>query len=185
MLEKQPAKQNYQIIDLGCGGGDILREIADFGRRKNLRFKLVGIDANEETIRYARQISPAYPEISYEHCDIFSKEFRSMNYDIVLSTLFLHHFGDQELPDLINQMINRASMGIIINDLHRNRLAYYLFKFICLFISNTMIKEDGLTSVLRGFKRHELEKLAERNGLLGKIAWKWAFRYQWIIKRNT
>lgn len=185
LLKEQPEKQNYRIIDIGCGGGDILREIADFGRRKNLIFKLVGIDANEETVRYARQISSTYPEISYEHCDIFSKEFRAMNYDIVLSTLFLHHFGDQELSELINQMINKATMGIIINDLHRNILAYYLFKFLCLFISNTMVKEDGLTSVLRGFKKHELEKLAERNRLLSKIKWKWAFRYQWIIKKNT
>ena len=41
-----------------------------------------------------------------------------------------------------------------------------------------MIIEDGLTSVLRGFKRFELEDLSKKINANYQIKWKWAFRYQ-------
>ena len=46
LLENQPKGKVYNIIDLGCGHGDTLRLIADFGRKKGYRLKLRGIDAN-------------------------------------------------------------------------------------------------------------------------------------------
>ena len=44
-----------------------------------------------------------------------------------------------------------------------------------------MIKQDGLISILRAFKREELEHMSEKLNLKSQISWKWAFRYQWII----
>ncbi|RZK55789.1 MAG: methyltransferase, partial [Pedobacter sp.] len=66
----------------------------------------------------------------------------------------------------------------------RNKMAYYLFKALCfVFGLNDMSREDGLVSILRGFKKADL--LAYSKALKLKyfsIKWKWAFRYQWIIK---
>ncbi|NNC44445.1 MAG: methyltransferase, partial [Winogradskyella sp.] len=45
LLENQPKDKQYTIIDLGCGHGDILRLIAEFGRKKGYTLKLRGIDA--------------------------------------------------------------------------------------------------------------------------------------------
>jgi hypothetical protein len=57
-----------------------------------------------------------------------------------------------------------------------------LFKLLSLAISNEMIVQDGLTSILRSFRRKELERLSNQLQLNSKIRWKWAFRYQWLIK---
>lgn len=72
----------------------------------------------------------------------------------------------------------------MINDLERSALAYRLFQALCfVFGLNHMSKEDGLVSILRGFKREDLEKYTkELNFNYSSIKWKWAFRYQWIIK---
>ena len=170
------------LVDLGCGNGDLLREIARYGRKKHITFKLIGIDANVNTVNYAEQLSNEFEEISYSHIDVFSKEFEDLEYDIALATLFVHHFNENQIVDLLKKLIKNARIGILINDLHRHRLAYYLFKLISYFMGNSMVRHDGLLSILRGFKRKELDEISEKLNRKSTIRWKWAFRYQWIIQ---
>lgn len=183
VIKNHPKKEPLTIIDLGCGGGDILRKVASFGKKKGYTIKLFGIDANKDAIVYARQLSKNYPEISFIDCDIFSEEFESLQYDVVLTSLFLHHFKEEQILNILSTTKKKAKLGIVVNDLHRNSLAYYLFKLVCLTIKNKMIIEDGLTSILRGFKREELETLSKKLQVTPQIKWKWAFRYQWIIQK--
>ena len=183
LLKGKPKDKIYNIIDLGCGHGDILRLIADFGRKEGYKFKLIGIDANQDAIDYATELSIDYPELVFENKDIFSEDFQKMDYDIALATLFLHHFKTDELEVLLKQLASKAKLGLVINDLHRSEVAYGLFKLLSLVISNQMIIDDGLTSILRAFKRKDLENLNQKLNLKSEIRWKWAFRYQWLIKK--
>jgi len=182
LLENQPKDKVYTIVDLGCGHGDILRLIADYGRKNSYSFQLIGIDANQDAIDYAAELSGGYDELSFKKLDVFSDEFQRLDYDIVLSTLFLHHLNQDEIHTLLKTIQSKAKLGIVINDLHRNSIAYGLFKSLGLVISNHMIVQDGLTSILRAFKRQELESISKKLNLKSKIRWKWAFRYQWIIR---
>ena len=181
LLKNHSKNHTYTIIDLGCGHGDILRLLADYGRKNSYNFKLIGIDANKDAIAYASELSKNYNEISYRNVDIFSEEFKTLEFDIALSTLFLHHFKGSEIERLLKLLKPKAKIGIVINDLHRSKLAYGLFKLLGLVISNDMIVQDGLTSILRAFKRKELENHSQQLQLKSQIRWKWAFRYQWLI----
>ncbi|TDQ06378.1 methyltransferase domain-containing protein [Pedobacter metabolipauper] len=171
------------ILDVGCGNGDMLRALADYAHTKKLDFKLTGIDANDFTIGHASQLSTEYPNISYICADIFEEIKKESAYDIILCTLTLHHFKDPEILELINGFKTSARLGIVVNDLHRSALAYYLFTALCVvFRLNKMSKDDGLISILRGFKRKDLESFSRQLGLKKYVLhWKWAFRYQWII----
>ncbi len=181
-LKGQPKDKEYTIIDLGCGHGDVLRLVADFGRKRDYRFKLIGIDANQDAISYANELSQDYPELSFKSTDVFSEDVKAMPCDIALATLFLHHFKEEDICKLLNNLSKNATLGIVVNDLQRSEVAYGLFKFLGLFISNYMIKQDGLTSILRAFKREDLESLSKKLNLKSQICWKWAFRYQWLIR---
>jgi len=183
LLKKKNKNEIITIADVGCGNGDMLRTLADYGKKEKFQFKLIGIDANAFTINHARQLSIKYNNIDYLCIDIFSPEFEHIQYDIVLCTLTLHHFQDQDIVDLITTFKKNAHTGIVINDLHRSKLAYRLFAFICrIFTLNRMSREDGLVSILRGFKKEDLEAFSQKLNLKNySIHWKWAFRYQWII----
>jgi hypothetical protein len=184
LLKTEPKDVPISIVDLGCGSGDILRAVADYGRKNNFTFNLTGIDANEYTVNYARKLSVNYPEISYFYMDVQSIEFSGIRFDVVITTLFLHHFTDREIERLLIPIVNKISIGVVINDLHRCRTAYYLFKAVCLFIKNPMVKKDGAVSVLRGFKKNELISISKKlNSTRSTIRWRWAFRFQWIIKK--
>ena len=173
------------IVDVGCGNGDMLRMLADYGIKHNLKFQLMGIDANAFTVEYAKQLSGNYPNISYRCEDIFDELFKELKYDIVLCTLTLHHFKDDEIIKLLSVFYANAKIGIVINDLQRSIISYRLFQALCfVFRLNDMSREDGLTSILRGFKRDELIAFSKKANLKNyTIQWKWAFRYQWIISK--
>ncbi len=182
LLKHQSKDKTYTILDLGCGHGDILRLVADYGRKHNYNFKLIGIDANQDAIDYAKELSINYPELSYKNEDVFSDAFQEIDYDIALTTLFLHHFKEQDILSLLSNLSKKSNLGIVVNDLQRSQVAYGLFKLLGMVISNHMIVQDGLTSILRAFKREDLEKMSKQLNLKSQIRWKWAFRYQWLIR---
>ncbi|KGL60155.1 hypothetical protein SAMN04487762_0105 [Polaribacter sp. Hel1_33_78] len=184
ILKNHPKEQELKIVDIGCGHGDILRDVAKFGRKNGYNMKLLGIDANPTAIEYADELSTEFHELSFTTEDIFSMEFKKRKFDVVLATLFLHHFKEEELVSFLGNTLKQTKIGIVVNDLHRHKLAYYLFMILSLFIKNKMIIEDGLTSVLRGFKRKDLVKISEQLSIKPQISWKWAFRYQWTLIRT-
>ncbi|MDX6182605.1 methyltransferase domain-containing protein [Flavobacterium sp. Fl-77] len=186
LLKKTDITKTIVIADIGCGNGDMLRMLAQYGLKHTINFKLIGIDANEYTINYAKTLSDEYSNIEYACIDIFSEDFKAIQYDIVLCTLTLHHFTNEQILNIITIFSTNATTGIIVNDLHRSKLAYRLFEIVCtIFNLNRMSREDGLVSILRGFKKTELEEFSKKLNLKNyTIYWKWAFRYQWIITKK-
>ena len=185
LLRNISKTKTITVVDVGCGNGDMLRNLADYGLKNNLIFHLIGIDANNFTINHARQLSRNYTNISYQCEDIFNENFAKLNYDIVLCTLTLHHFKDNEIIHLLNVFNASSNIGIVINDIQRSAIAYRLFQALCfVFQLNDMSREDGLISILRGFKKVELIDFSKKLNFSNfKIQWKWAFRYQWIISK--
>ncbi len=175
--------ETITIVDIGCGNGDMLRNLADYAKANKRNFILIGIDANAFTINHAQNLSVNYPNISYRCEDVFGGEFVNLRYDISLCTLTLHHFKYDEILSLMTVLKKQSAIGIVVNDLERSKVAYRLFQVLCfVFGLNKMSREDGLVSILRGFTRKELVAFSEKLNLKKyKIRWKWAFRYQWII----
>ncbi len=186
LLSNVDKSREIRILDVGCGNGDMLRVLADYALKRQYQFALTGVDANNFTVKHAQSLSLGYSNINLRCADIFEEIKQQHSYDIILCTLTLHHFKDEEILDLITGFKSQSALGIVINDLHRSAIAYYLFIALCfIFRLNKMSKEDGLVSILRGFKKADLKHYAGKLNLMRySICWKWAFRYQWIIK-NT
>lgn len=184
LISGQPKSAVIRIMDIGCGNGDMLRTLADYAIKMDLNFVLTGIDANNFTVEHARKLSVEYPNISYDCVDIFDQLDKPIASDIVLCTLTLHHFKEEEIISLLQHYHDGAGLGIVVNDLERSALAYHLFRALCfVFRLNDMSREDGLVSILRGFKRADLISYSKKMNFKNYvIKWKWAFRYQWIVK---
>jgi SAM-dependent methyltransferase len=56
-------KTEITIVDVGCGNGD-MRTLADYGLQHNIKFNLIGVDANNFTVKHAINLSKMYPNIS-------------------------------------------------------------------------------------------------------------------------
>jgi len=170
------------ILDLGCGGGDMLRAVAKWAIKSNKKVKLIGVDRNIEMTEFAKSKSANYSNIQFITFDVFDNELNKYFPDIVMSSLFCHHFDDLELSRLVKKMFDLANFAIIINDLHRNWFAYYSIKYITSFVSKSyLVKYDAPLSVARSLTKEEWKTILDKNEILNyKILWKWAWRWQII-----
>lgn len=186
LTNKQEKKDITTLADIGSGGGDTLREIAKWFQKKSINTKLTGIDANDFMINYAQNKSKDFPQISYEKLNVFDIDSKNENkYDWATMSLFCHHFTDEELILIFKNVLKLTSKGFIINDLHRNPVAYYSIYFLTrLFNGSYLVKNDAPLSVLRAFKKQDLIDLLEKVGIKNyRIKWQWAFRFQVIVEK--
>ncbi|HMB63424.1 MAG TPA: methyltransferase domain-containing protein [Eudoraea sp.] len=177
-------KEEYTLLDVGCGDGSILRAIARYGRVKKIRMKLIGIDLNADALSIAAEKSGDYPEISFARRDILTLPEENEVCDILLCTLTMHHFSTRQIPLFLKKFVSMVAIGVVINDLQRSRLAYYLFKgFSAIFIGTDIARHDGQISIQSGFTKKELRGFSGMfPGVYHRISWKWAFRYVWVMR---
>ncbi|MCW3073250.1 MAG: SAM-dependent methyltransferase [Flaviaesturariibacter sp.] len=179
ILKKWNNSSPVHVVEIGCGGGDNLRVVKNWGVQKGLQFQLTGIDINPECIRFAQEKKGN--EGMQFICADYREAVLTHQPDIVFSSLFCHHFTDAELVAQLTWMRQNSSLGFFINDLHRHPLAYYSMQFLTkAFSKSYLVKNDAPLSVMRGFKRKEWKTLLKEAGLQNtNVQWQWAFR--WLI----
>jgi len=175
------------IMDLGCGGGDVLRAVSRWADKKQRRVRLVGIDMNPAMTRYAGNKSLKFPAISFRTANVFDDGLLADAPHIAMCSLFAHHFDRDELVKLIKQMHRLARRAVIINDLHRSQIAYHSIKAITTLFSRTyLVKYDAPLSVARSLTRREWQEIMSAAGITRySIRWRWAWRWEIIIDKQT
>jgi 2-polyprenyl-3-methyl-5-hydroxy-6-metoxy-1,4-benzoquinol methylase len=173
----------YSLVDLGCGGGDMLAVMQGWAQQKGLTLELTGTDANANIIDLAKERQRHLPELSWQVANVFDPNFLEEQVDIATCTLFTHHFTDQELVQLFQGLKKKVRLAIVINDLHRHPLAYYSIKWLTGWFSKSpMVQHDAALSVLRSFKRNDWASILQQAGLPEySIRWRWAFRWQLCV----
>ncbi|HEX7414119.1 MAG TPA: methyltransferase domain-containing protein [Bacteroidia bacterium] len=179
----EPTK-SYSLIDIGCGGGDTLKQINAWSKKNHRAFNLYGIDIKPECIEYAKANTANEP-IKYI-CDDYRNTFTHLGQvDIIHACLFCHHLTENELIELV-QFAVRNKGTLVINDLERNSIAYYAIKILtALFSKSYLVKNDAALSVARGFKKQEWIDILSKAGVKKySVKNKWAFRHEVIVYGN-
>ncbi|MER3465333.1 MAG: SAM-dependent methyltransferase [Chitinophagaceae bacterium] len=179
LLRKYQCKEPINIVEIGCGGGDNLRVVKKWLQKNKIPAQLTGVDINKECIAFAQS------QESNSGIKFIESDYRIATFDtkphIIFSSLFCHHFTDNELQEMMQWLKQNSSIGFFINDLHRHLLAYCSIKFLTrLFSKSYLVKNDAPLSVQRAFRKKDWQTIVETtNGTNFKIQWRWAFR--WLI----
>jgi 2-polyprenyl-3-methyl-5-hydroxy-6-metoxy-1,4-benzoquinol methylase len=168
-----------RILDLGAGGGDLALAMAELGRRTGVAVEIVTADLGGDACRFARTRTRQAPEIHVTRADAFALPFAPRSFHFAHCAMFLHHFRQEEIAQILGDLSRLVREGIIINDLHRNAFAYYSIAGLTrLFSRSRMVKNDAPLSVARGFRPADLDDLRARCGFARfRYRWRWAFRY--------
>jgi SAM-dependent methyltransferase len=154
------------IVDVGCGGGDMLRRIERWAAKWRIPVRLTGMDMNPFAIRAAREFTPANSEIQWIVGEAGSLETAAEPIDLVISSLFTHHLADDELIRFLMWMERVTRQGWFINDLYRSQAYYFGFKALALAARwHRFVRNDGPISFLRSFLPAEWERYAKASGL--------------------
>ena len=164
------------VLDVGCGGGDMLRRLWRWSRRRGRPLRLRGIDRNPLMVALARARTPAEAPIEYATGDALAPNAGEPP-DFIVSALFLHHLDEAEAVGFLRWMHGHARRGWLVNDLHRHALPYWFLRALGPFPMHPFVRHDGPVSVARGWTGAELRALAQAAGVPARLRWHMPFRW--------
>ena len=145
---------NFSVLDIGAASGDMGAAI----RRRYPRARVTSLDYKRLHLAQA-----ADPKLV---ADAFHLPFRPASFDFVFSSLFLHHFTNDQIVELLRSFRCLARRAVLAIDLDRGPLAYhFLPNTRWLFGWHDITISDGQISVAAALKKDELLALAMRAGL--------------------
>jgi len=165
---KGPATQ-FTFLDVGAASGDLGVAV----KSKFASARIICLDLMHRNLKAAM-----HPKIQG---DAFSLPFADSSIDVVHCSLFLHHFTQHQVQQLIAEMHRVARGTVLIQDLHRHPISYYFLPATrWLFGWHEITVSDGMKSVAAGWRKPELVKLLKELNLLDRSAISWhfpSFRY--------
>jgi SAM-dependent methyltransferase len=185
-IEREGLK-GFSVLDVGAGSGELLRVAAGWAQETERRALLVGLELNARSAKATLEESREFASISSVRGDALRLPFSDDCFDYAICSLFTHHFKDEQVVAILNELSRVARRRVFVIDLHRHPLAYFLYTTVGhLFLHNRLIREDGALSILRGFRPDELNHLASQAHLEGvHVERRFPFRLVLSGKKET
>ena len=162
MSKKQ--KEHFKIVDLGCGGGDCIRQIAKTLEKNNFKATFIGIDGNAQSIAFAKTHHTYTENTIFTTADILHPDFEVPECDLLISSHFIYHFKDDHLIEFLKRLKSKKTDTVIFSELRRSKWAFFLFKATNFLMPITrMAKEDGLKAIQRTFTIKELQRIIKNS----------------------
>jgi ubiquinone/menaquinone biosynthesis C-methylase UbiE len=158
--------ERFSVLDVGCGSGEVLRQIGNFAAATNRRASLTGIDINALSISETAAQSVGEAPITAIRGDALQLPFADRSFDFAISSLFFHHLTDSDAAKVLAEMKRVARQSIFVIDLHRHAAALFFYKILCTaFRISPLVREDGSLSIRRAFRPAELRAIADQAGI--------------------
>jgi 2-polyprenyl-3-methyl-5-hydroxy-6-metoxy-1,4-benzoquinol methylase len=155
-----------RLLDVATGGGDVPIRLWHQARHTGLQLTIAGCDRSPVAVDYARRRAQAcQADVHFFEWDVLQDALPG-HYDIVTSSLFLHHLAEEQAVELLQVMARAAQRLLLINDLVRSWGGYLLaYVGTRLLSASDVVHTDGPRSVEGAFTVTELLALARRAGL--------------------
>jgi hypothetical protein len=145
---------SFSVLDIGAASGDMGAE----ARMSYPQASVIALDRKFEHLAKASN-----PKLVG---DAFQLPFAAASFDFVFSSLFLHHFSNEQVAELLGKFKTIARRAVLAIDLERGPLAYHFLPATrWLFRWDRISLHDGPVSVQAAFKKEELLALARNAGL--------------------
>ncbi|MFJ6651917.1 methyltransferase domain-containing protein [Microbacterium sp. NPDC091313] len=150
-----------RVLDLGCGGGDLVERLAALARRDGLDVAFTGADPDPRAHEVASQRSvPGARFVRSGSAELLAAGER---FDVVVSNHVLHHLAPDELVVFARESRELATARVLHGDIARGRLAYGLYAAgITPLAPGTFLRTDGLRSIRRSYRAAELSAVLGR-----------------------
>ena len=176
----QAPGRSIRVLDVATGAGDLPIALWRAARRHRVPLSIDGCDVSPRAIEHAkRRASAIGAEVGFFPLDVFSDALPAGEYDVVMSSLFLHHLDEAQGRYLLGRMREAAGRLVLVNDLVRSRLGLGLaYAGTRLLSTSPVVRIDGLRSVRSAWTIEEVGAMAARAGLHGAtVARRWPCRF--------
>lgn len=167
-----------RILDIATGSGDMPVRLWQRAKRAGIALEIVGVDISDRALGIARQRLSADMPIEFRTLDAISEDLPA-GFDVVTSSLFLHHLEDAEAERLMGKMAQCAKRLVVIHDLRRCRRGWWLALLASRTLSSSdVVHTDACLSVQAAFTIDEVRQMANRAAIPGvAIRRRWPLRF--------
>ncbi len=146
------------ILDIGCGGGDLVERLAQWTSRDGLNVEITALEPDERAVDFLNGRSlPTNVIIRQATTRDLVREGRK--YDVVVSNHVIHHLEADDLQQFLGDSAVLATKLALHNDIRRDDVAYLGFLPTALVFSRSFITVDGLISIRRSYLPDELRRV--------------------------
>jgi ubiquinone/menaquinone biosynthesis C-methylase UbiE len=182
-------RAEHTVLDVGTGGADIPLALIERARGKATRVRIVALDSRPEILAAAVRANPraaTTPDLELLLGDGLALPFDDGSFDIVHSSLVVHHLTPVEAVALMVEMRRVARAGIVINDLQRGWLGWIGAWLIGhLLTGNRYTRHDAPLSVRRAYLADEIAGMLRAAGLEPVRTFRAAFGQRYAIAART
>jgi len=148
------------ILDVGTGSADIPLRLARSGRKRRFNLRVMALDNNWRHLQTAREYVAGSPDIHLLQGDAFHLPFADGAVDVVIASLFLHHFRPPQIDLLLREFQRVSRVGWVINDLVRHVVPLVFFRLTApIFARSYITRHDAVASILRGYTTAEMRRI--------------------------
>lgn len=150
-----------RVLDLGCGGGDVLVRLARLAARDGMPAEWVGADPDPRAIEVAAARG-APGTVRFTRADSTALLAAGERFDLVVSNHVLHHLDTRALASFTSDSRELATGLVLHGDIARSRLAYGLYAIGIIPLQHgTFLRTDGLRSIRRSHTPAELQRILD------------------------
>lgn len=157
-LEKRGLKR-ATVLDIGTGSADLPVQLVRAARSRGMDVHVIALDCKPKHLLVARQQCPL-AEVANIHLlagDAFRLPLGNESVDLVISSLFLHHFRPPQIELLLREFSRVARAGWVMTDLVRHIVPLLFFKSTWPFFARSYLtRHDGLASFRRAYTVMEM-----------------------------
>lgn len=168
-----------RVLDIASGAGDVLVQIWRRAAAENVSLELTGIDISETALSFAKQRAETIEApITFQHHDALEQPLPA-GHDVIMCSLFLHHLTQSQAGAFLSNMQGAAEMAVLVNDLRRVRLGYWLAWLATRTMTRSRVVHiDSLLSIRAAFTIEEVRRLAAESGLgSARFTKCWPYRF--------
>jgi 2-polyprenyl-3-methyl-5-hydroxy-6-metoxy-1,4-benzoquinol methylase len=177
----QSLNRPLRVLDVATGSGDIPVSLAKWSNDSAFSIEWAGCDLRGTAIDLAKQRArSAHVPVTFFVHDSLNEPLPT-GYDVVITSLFLHHLSRKDVITLVSEMARVASHAVIISDLSRSR-----FNYSCVWLASHLLSRspivhfDGPASVQSAWTPAEIIAIAHESGLK-KVSVESRFPCRWLM----
>ena len=148
------------VLDIGTGNADILLRLQKQAQQRGVKWNGIGLDINARHLQIAREDTSNCADIALLGADAFRLPLRDQSVDVVISTLFLHHFRAPQIQQLLSEFSRVARVGWTMHDQVRDALPLWFFRVARPVLATSYLtRYDAVASIYRAYTVSEMREI--------------------------
>jgi SAM-dependent methyltransferase len=162
------APGQVSVLDVGTGFADIPKDLIRYGSRRGFAVRPIGVERHPAAAAVAKSRG-----LGIVRADGMALPLREESVDIVVISQVAHHLAGGQIRRLATEASRVARIGVVLADLRRSELAAAAFAIGSRVLAfDRIAREDGITSVRRGFTASELRRLLAAAGVDARVTYR-------------